>query len=206
VERARQLIKQAITSLQLSPQVPVQERALARQIGLPEESVREALQRLTDEGWLTLDRSGRLRVSASTQAAVLQQLYELRALLEGYCARLAAERISPDQVSTLIDILDEFERLADKSDNQTILALDRKFHAFVWEAANNVFLQETLEHLYDLSMRVWYLALDRMGSIRSVLAEHHDLVRALKDGDAAQAEKLLRQHVNSFHSAIKPRL
>jgi DNA-binding GntR family transcriptional regulator len=57
--------------------------------------------------------------------------------------------------------------------------------------------------MYDLIYRLFYFALDRMGSVRGNIAEHKDILSALKAGDSRTAERLIQQHIRAFQAMVE---
>lgn len=202
-EKAYQSIKRKLLSLELDPAVPINETALVREFGLGRSFVQEALRRLADEG-LVVDRGRRgLFVADLVTTRLLRQVVELRTVLEGFCARLAVERATDEQLAHMEELLDHFQTILERGDNQALMAVDQKFHKVLYQAADNEFLEETLDHLYGLSLRLWYFSLDKLGGLRGIVEKHREIVEALKQRDARQAEKLLRQHIAEFEQEIE---
>jgi DNA-binding GntR family transcriptional regulator len=83
------------------------------------------------------------------------------------------------------------------------MRLDARVHRFVYACAGNAFLQETLERYLNLSLRVWYLVLDRLPHLFDRVHEHRDLLLAIRDGDAARARSIAAEHVATFEREIR---
>ncbi len=202
-EKAYRLVKRKLLSLELDPAVSINEMALVRESGLGRSFIQEALRRLVDEG-LVVDRGRRgLFVADLVTTRLLRRVVELRTVLEGFCARLAVERATNEQLAQMEELLDHFQDVIERGDNQALMAVDQKFHKVLYQAADNEFLEETLDHLYSLSLRLWYFSLDKLGSLRGIVEKHREIVEALKQRDARQAEKLLQQHIAEFEQEIE---
>ena len=132
----------------------------------------------------------------------LQRVSELRVILEGFCARLAAQRVTRDQLAGMEAVVQQFGQVSD-GDSRALMAIDARFHKLLYQAANNEFLAETLARLHALSFRLWCLVLDRLGGAGRVMEQHTDITEALKARDAARAETLIQQHVSEFQQCIK---
>ena len=65
------------------------------------------------------------------------------------------------------------------------MALDESIHRFAWEGSRNPYLIETLERYFVLSLRVWYVVLDRVPGLGTAVFDHAQLLEAILDGDAA---------------------
>jgi len=204
-EKAYELIKDWIVSLELDPAEPVDEAILARRLGLAPGPVNEALERLISEGWL--ERVGRgVRVTEESLSNILDQLFEVRSVLEGLCARLAAERATEGQLAHLKALMPQFEEAARKADNQSWIQLDQRFHEAIYEAADNMFLESSLKQLYTLDLRIFYLVLNRMTDLPRIVESHRAIVNALRDRDARAAERALTRHMQDSQDMVMPQM
>ncbi len=83
------------------------------------------------------------------------------------------------------------------------MQLDQKIHQLVYRAARNPFLEATLERYFNLSLRLWYLVLDREIRLREAVDEHVELLKAILSGDGDRAEQIMRRHVTGFEHEIR---
>ena len=81
--------------------------------------------------------------------------------------------------------------------------LDQRIHRTVYRAARNPFLEATLERYFNLSLRLWYLVLDREVRLREAVGEHIELLQALLAGNGDRAEDIMRRHVTGFEHEIR---
>jgi DNA-binding GntR family transcriptional regulator len=192
-------IKRLIVTLQLPPDAVVDEDALAEQLGVSRTPVREAIQRLAREQFVRIVARRGVFVT-SIDVTELATLFETRQVIEPYAARLAADRGTTRIWDELAAVL--APSAAPRTAVAT-LALDRRCHELMWSAASNRFLTDTLDMLYAQSERVWYLYLRNSFEMHDVLAEHADMLNALRNGDADTCEKLMADHVRMFHDEIR---
>jgi len=202
-EKAYELIKERIVSLELDPGESVSEIILARRVGLAPGPVGEAIERLIGEGWLERTARG-VKVTEESLANVLDQLFEVRSVLEGLCARLAAERATAEQLAYLEAMMPQFEEAARKADNQSWIQLDQRFHEMIYDAAGNLFLENALKELYTLDLRIFYLILNRMTDLPRIVESHRAIVNALKTRDARAAERALTRHIQDSQDIVMP--
>lgn len=202
-EKAYELIKERIVSLELDPGESVSEIILARRVGLAPGPVGEAVERLIGEGWLERTDRG-VKVTEESLANVLDQLFEVRSVLEGLCARLAAERATAEQLAYLEAMMPQFEEAARKADNQSWIQLDQRFHEMIYDAAGNLFLENALKELYTLDLRIFYLILNRMTDLPRIVESHRAIVNALKTRDARAAERALTKHIQDSQDIVMP--
>jgi len=202
-ERAYYAIRELIVTLDLEPGAVVSERALMQRLETGRTPVREALQRLANEGLVDVyPRRGMFVSSVDVQD--LRGLSEVRATLEPVCARPAAERPPEDDAAEIDELLDQLAHLANGGDERTLIDLDQRIHRGLYRAAHNPFLEETLSTYYVLALRIWFLALGRVTArLDDAVRSHRRLLEAVRDGDADAAEAAMRQHVADFERTIR---
>ncbi len=201
VEQIYQVVKQKVMDLELDPTQPIDERSLVRETGGSLTLVQQALQRLADDG-LLLKQRRRWHVARAATASIMMEIFEVRTTLEGMCARLAAERITAPQIERMEQIHRDFERVIREGDNKALIAVDQKFHQLLYEASGNRFLARALEEMYTLIYRLFFFALDRIGSVRANVQEHRDILDAVKAGDGRTAERLIQHHIADFRRMV----
>jgi len=84
--------------------------------------------------------------------------------------------------------------------------IDQCLHQLMYDSANNKFLSDVLNRLHALSMRLWYLAVDKLDDLKGSIEDHRRIVEALKAGNGAQAETLIQQHIFHFQQQIRAAL
>lgn len=202
VEPMRLAIKQKLLDLEIDPTQPIDEKALVRAMGASLTVVTQALDRLAAEGHVTKQR-GKYLVARTATASLGREISEVRTVLEGLCARLAAERATSEQLGKLEQTHREFERVIKAGDNKALLAVDRKFHQALYEASGNRFLARALDDMYESIYRLSYFAVDRIGSVRANVEEHGEILDALKAGDGRTAERIIQQHIAHFQALVE---
>ena len=81
--------------------------------------------------------------------------------------------------------------------------LDQRIHRQVYRCTHNPFLETTLDGYYMLTLRIWFLALNRVVRLEQAVKEHLELLHAIHDGDPDRAEDAMRRHVAGFEEAIR---
>ena len=199
--RAYESIREKITTLELEPGSVINEQQLAEDLDMGLVPVREALKLLGHENLVVITPRHGLYV-AEVNIPDLEQLSEMRLTLEGLSARLAALRATPDDL-VVLEALRREQANTSTRDSKQLLAVDHKFHQAVAQAARNKYLADSLERLFGLSQRLWYLALPRLGFLPSAVGKHLDLVEAIRNKDADGAEEIMREHVAEFYSQVR---
>lgn len=203
-DKAYQLIRQKIITLELPPLSPIDEQLLMEDLRLGRTPIREALQRLAAEDLIMLAPRRGMFV-ADISITDLQKVFELRMALEGFCARMAAERRSPQQLAAMKEVVRDLDDVPD-GDYKGLMMIDERFHELLYEAADNEFLEDVLLRLHALSFRIWHLVLERIGCVRGALEQHIAITKAIENREPEQAEDLVRQHVAEFQQKIKAAL
>lgn len=202
MEQVYQTIRNKVLSLEMDPTQPLNEKQLIRDSGGTADQVQEVLKRLADEDVVVLQRD-RWYVASAATASIIGEIFEVRTTLEGMCARLAAERISEEDIEEMEQLLQDYERVFREGDNKALLAVDQKFHKLLYEASGNRFLARALDDMYTLIYRLSFFALDRMVSVRSNVEEHRDILQALKAGDGRAAERHIQHHITHFQRMVE---
>jgi DNA-binding GntR family transcriptional regulator len=190
-------IRQMIARGALPAGEPINQEELARTLGISVTPLREALRRLAAEGFIVLAAHRDARVAPLSDEEA-RDLREMRVPLESLAARLAAERIAPDQRVRLKALADSLEPLGEHATERAIDA-HRDFHAVIWEAAHNPPLTATLDLLWDRSDRYRRQGLSEIrgtGTMRTAdFEQHFELMDLILAGDRDGAADLMRRHV-----------
>jgi DNA-binding GntR family transcriptional regulator len=202
LDQLTQSVRQKILDLEIDPTQPINEKVLVRETGGSLTLMQQALDRLAADG-IVERRRRRWYVTRSATQDTMHEIFAVRTTLEGMCARLAAERITLEEIDGMEQLLHDFDRVLKEGDNQALLAVDRKFHQKLYEASGNRFLARALDDMYDLIYRLFYFALDRIGSVRANIEEHRDILMALKSGDARAAERNIQNHILHFERMVE---
>lgn len=165
---------------------------VASHVGVSRMPVRSAFQRLAAEGLVTL-RPNRGAIVKGLDLADMQEVFEMRAALEGLAIRIATPQVTPRATSRLERLLDELDECQD-SPAEWVMQ-HRVFHEYLCSLANRPRLLNQISSLYALIepyMRLW---LTRAAPPSSARDEHRLILDALRAGDPAAAESELREHI-----------
>ena len=198
-EQAYAQIRSMIVRLDFAPGDVLREDALQQQLDIGRTPIREALQRLAREHFVTVIPRRGMFVSG-IEVSELSMLFETRTVLEPYAARLAAARGTTDHWNEMQAALDGVTHATSAEDLMTI---DRRCHELMWEAADNRFLLDTLDMLYAQSDRLWHLYLTDVADMNEAVDEHARILDALSSGDGDRAGELVETHLRSFDAEIR---
>lgn len=201
-DQAYYRIRELIVTLELPPGSLVSERELMERLALGRTPVREALRALARERLVEVFPRRGMFVS-SVDVRDLAGLSEVRLTLEPRAARLAAERASDGDRARIAELLSELEQVRDAPDERALIDLDQRIHRHIYECAHNTFLAATLNEYYVLTLRIWFLALDRVARLEDAVREHRELLLAIRAGEGRGAEDAMRRHIAGFEDAIR---
>lgn len=180
-----------ITLRRLPPGQHLVESELAEQLGVSRQPVREALQRLSTEGWVDLRPGYGAFVHQPTDSEA-DQLFQVRALLETESARLAARNVTAGGVRELRQLLREGMAQVERGDTDATVTANADLHRRITELSGNSVLAELAG---KVARRVrWYhtSVAERRG--RSAWEEHAKIIDAIAEGAEEEAARLMRYH------------
>lgn len=194
-------IRDKIVCLDMPPGSVVEEARLREELAIGRTPIREALQRLAQEN-LVVVVPHRGTFVTEINITDLARITEVRVVLEGHAARLAAERCGTADRAAIRELLVRLQS-SDVTDQRELMRLDQKVHQQIYRGARNSLLESTLERYFNLSLRLWFLVLDHEVRLREAVDEHAALLRAILAGDGDAAEASMRNHVTGFEREIR---
>jgi DNA-binding GntR family transcriptional regulator len=200
-ERAYEQLRDRIVTLRLAPGTVLREDELMRELEIGRTPLREAVKRLALENLVAVQPRIGTYVT-SVDAADIVHISEVRAELEAQAAELAARRMDEGLRARAEQLLEEVRGLDRTADADTLMALDESVHRLAWDGSRNPYLIETLERYFVLSLRVWYVVLDRVPGLGAAVFDHARLIETILDGDAEGASALMHEHVTEFEREI----
>jgi DNA-binding GntR family transcriptional regulator len=200
-ERAYEQLRERIVTLRLAPGTVLREDELMRELEIGRTPLREAVKRLALENLVAVQPRIGTYVT-SVDASDIVHIAEVRAELEAQAAELAARRLDGTLREQAEALLEQVRALDRSADADTLMELDEAIHRLAWEGSRNPYLIETLERYFALSLRVWYVVLDRVPGLGTAVFDHAKLLEAILTGDAETARALMREHVIEFEREI----
>jgi DNA-binding GntR family transcriptional regulator len=201
-DRAYIELRDRIVTLQIAPGAPIHEDLLSRELGMGRTPVREAIKRLALENLVTVfPRRGTF--ASDINITDLAYVSDVRVQLEGHAAYRAAERLTDAQRVELEQLLDELGHARGSDDVEKLMALDARVHRFVYRCTGNPYLEATLTRYFNLSLRIWYLVIDRLPHLFARVHEHDEMLHAIAAGDAERARDIVTEHVATFEDEIR---
>ncbi len=195
-DQVRERLMEDILSGRLQPGERIVETRVAKELGLSQTPVREALRDLELLGFVVTSafRGATVRRVSPEDWA---EIYPIRAVLEGVAARAAAARISDEDIKRLRELIEEMRAASGRGDKHATIQADIDFHAHIVELSGNRVLKQLWQSLRlatttFLTVSVTHRPLEE-------LAERHTAVlEALMSRDGAAAESAMRSHISDL--------
>ena len=189
------MILEAIDRGDVAPGQRLVETELADRFGMSRTPVREALQRLEAQG--VVAREGRSLRVATLDHDQLGELYEVRRVVEGLAARLAARHAAPEEIGLLRDMVSQDAALLN---DPTALAMsNRRFHRQLHRASHNRYLNQMLESMRRSMALLSSTTLMSEGRGAESLSEHDRIVSAIEARDEAAAQTAAEEHISNAY-------
>ena len=181
----------------------LKETVIGEELGVSRTPVREAFRQLELEGLIRIVPNKGAYVTGIS-AADVADIYEIRSLLEGLCARWATKKISKEKLDEMEEIILLSEFNLEKGNFDQLTELDNRFHMLLYEACESKMLIHLLKDFHQYVQKERQKTLSDEQRSRDAIAEHKSIMEAIRDGDAHLAEKLADKHIcNAYKNMIK---
>jgi DNA-binding GntR family transcriptional regulator len=201
-DRAYDELRDRLVTLQIKPGEPIDEDRLGSELEMGRTPIREAIKRLALENLVSVfPRRGTF--ASEINIKDLAQITEVRAVLEARAAALAAERLTDAGGEELSTLIEELRANRGGDDTKALMELDTRIHRFVYRACANPFLEQTLYRYFNLSLRIWYLVIDRLPHLFQRVHEHEAMLQAIAEGKPELAREIAAAHVDTFEREIR---
>ena len=176
----------------------LKEIKIGKELGVSRTPVREALRQLELEGLVQIIPNRGAFVTGIQENDV-RDIYAIRALLEGLCARWATERITPEQLEAMEENVYLAEFHAGKGHMEQMAELDNQFHDILYEASGSKMLEHLLVDYHSYVMRVRRKTLSKTERSTASNKEHRAIMEAIRAGKADLAERLANEHMKKAY-------
>lgn len=201
--RVFQKIRDDILNGKYKENEELREVAIGEELGVSRTPVREAFRQLELEGLIQIIPNKGAYVTGIT-AKDVKDIYMIRSLLEGLCARLATEKITKEQLEEMEENIYLAQFHADKGHMDQLAELDNRFHDILYEACDSKMLEHLLRDFHQYVLRIRQKTLSTNSRGRASNNEHGQIMEAIKEGDAGKAEKLANRHIiNAYDNMVK---
>lgn len=201
--RAYEALRDRLVMLDVRPGEPLNDDALARELGTGRTPVREALKQLElDRLVVVYPRRGTF--ATTVDITDLTYLSEIRMELEPLAAARAAKSAGTATRQRLAELArDVAELAAGRTDRRELIQRDVEVHRAIYRASGNPYLEDVLVRADNLATRIWCLFIDRLPDLAGHVGEHGALLAAIVEGAADEAARLALEHVTGFDAAIR---
>lgn len=194
-------LREAIITGELKPGERLMEVKLADKMGVSRTPVREAIRMLELEGLVDmLPRKGAHVAELSVKD--IMDVLEVRAAMDSLATRLAAERISDEEIKELKQIQLQFVSYTEKENLQGTIKKDVEFHELIYRASRNDRLLQISNNLREQIQRFRVIYLKDYSSPGNLIKEHEDIYSAISVRNTEMAQKYAQVHINNQEKVI----
>lgn len=181
----------------------LREVTIGEELGVSRTPVREAFRQLELAGLIQIIPNKGAYVTGITEKDV-KDIYMMRSLLEGLCARWATSNITEEQLEEMEENVYLAKFHAQKGHYEQLAELDNRFHDILYEACNSKMLEHTLKDFHEYVLRVRKKTLSNVNRGMKSNEEHEQILLAIKDKNADLAEQLANNHmINAYENMVK---
>ncbi|MBQ9990792.1 MAG: GntR family transcriptional regulator [Lachnospiraceae bacterium] len=196
-------IREDILSGKYKDNEELKEVAIGEELGVSRTPVREAFRQLELEGLIHIIPNKGAYVTGITVKDV-KDIYMIRSLLEGLCAKWATMNISKEQLEELEENVYLSEFHASKGHSEQIAELDNRFHEILYEASGSKMLERQLRDFHGYVLRVRKKTLSKFKRSTQSNKEHKLILEAIKEKDEKKAERMANEHIlNAYENMVK---
>jgi DNA-binding GntR family transcriptional regulator len=189
-------LKTEIIKGSLKPGTKLSEGKIAEQMGVSRTPVREAIRELAAEGFVKISPNQGVVIS-NISIEDIQEVLQIRSVLEGLAARLAATKITREKIKELESFNKNMEKFISKDDILNFIKESEKFHVLILDICGNNRLVQIRKNLDDQIHRYRSISLNVPRRPKYALEEHKKITEALKQGDLTKADELSKMHIEN---------
>jgi DNA-binding GntR family transcriptional regulator len=195
----------AIVEARLGAGTPLSQNKLASRLGVSRTPVREALLRLERDGLVQRLPDAGFAVASITPEEV-HEACDLLDLLDTYVYQRAAEKLSHEQLSDLLELAQSLVDSAESGDTEGWRAADKRYHAVIMSAAGNRFVRQYLQQTRQRVQRFWLQTPHFDGRLRTCSQDHVTLAQAMLDTDREMLSETVHAHIERMRDNVLVRL
>lgn len=195
-------LREMIMSGELREGDKIKENEFCELMDISKTPLREALRVLSAEGLIRLIPNRGSYVTTPTFKEI-KEMFDVMRVLEGVCARTAAEKMSNIDYEKLKKIHLQLEENFRLKDQKRYIRINNKYHSFVQELAGNKTLNQIVNGLRQKILLYRYKSLNLSGRFEQSIQEHRDLLEAFRKRDAEKAELLMKSHMKKQSEALE---
>ncbi len=200
-QKVYRVLKTEIIKGSLKPGTKLLEGKIAKQMKVSRTPIREALRELAAEGFVKISPNQGVIVS-NASIENIQEVLQIRGVLEGLAARLATKIISEEEIKELEKYQKQMEYYTNKDNSLAFSEIDAEFHELILNICGNNRLIQIRKNISDQAHRYRIRSLSIPGRLKYSLKEHQEILEALKRKDSEQVDRLSQKHIENVLANI----
>jgi len=192
-------LKDRIVFLGYKPKQVLNIKDLAKEFGVSPMPIREVLILLETEKLVYIIPNNGIYVT-DVSFQELKDVFEVRLFLIGLSGKFAAQRITPEELIKLKELLVKIQQ---EKDRRKLIQLDAEFHDLVNYSTKNQTLAETLKRLRNQIGRLWFFAKENDAYSQKIPEDFEELIKALENKEQKKSEQIMKDHAIHFINQIK---
>ena len=206
-QKVYRVLKESITKGFLEPGTKLLENKIAEEMRVSRTPVREAMQKLVAEGFVKTTPNQTMVVTEVFPEDV-KEVLQIRGVLEGLAARIAAKKINRQEIDELENVVTQMSLYVSKENLSSYCRVDDEFHDLILNICGNKWIIQIRDNLGSFIYRFRIKSLSVPGRLKCSLKEHRAIMEALKKHDSVEADRLSQVHmentiINILKKAVK---
>jgi DNA-binding GntR family transcriptional regulator len=200
--RIADTLREMIMTGELKEGDKINENELCASMEISKTPLREALRVLSVEGLISLVPN---RGSFVTKPTIeeIQEMFEVMSVLEGVCARVAADKMTAEEFSQLEQLHAALEEKFECRDQTEYIRINNRYHSFIQELAGNRTLNQIVNVLRKKILLYRFQSLNLPGRFEDSIKEHRQLLATFRERDGRRAEKIMKKHLKKQSQALE---
>jgi len=193
-ERVYRDLRRAIITGSIAGGTRLVESNLAAEMQVSRTPVREALHKLALEGLLySIPRAGYIVEEMSEYD--VEDLFDVRIKIEQMAARMALEKITPNEIEQLARNLEKADRVLQNAEIRQMAELDTEFHGIIYKAARSKTLYRICQTLSDHTLKYRIALIDKSEMGHKTRDGHYEIYEAILSGDGNRVDRAVQSHL-----------
>lgn len=204
VSTVYETLRNEIIELKLAPGSPIDEQQLSDRFSLSRTPIREALVRLSADGLITT-LTNRATIVSNIDFLGLSEFFDALTLMYRVTTRLAALNRTPEDIARIRDLQKDFALAVAERDVLGMISKNRDFHVAIAGAGKNRYYVDLFTRLLDEGRRILRLYYSSFNDVlpRQYVSEHEDMIQAIINRDAENADTLATAHADQIVRQIR---
>jgi DNA-binding GntR family transcriptional regulator len=195
-QKVYRVLKTEIVKGFLEPGTKLLEDKIATQMGVSRTPIREAIQKLAAEGLIKIAPNQTLIVTEISLEDI-KEVLQIRGVLEGLAARIAAKKINKQEVEELEKIIAQMSLHVTKEDLSSYCKVDDEFHNLILHICGNKWIIQIRDNLSNFIYRFRIKSLSVPGRLKCSFEEHRKIMESLQKHNSIEAERLSQLHMEN---------